>query len=121
MTSATDLKGISMPNVVAIATKRLTERLWKRLIDTGNNYPSAKPVPQVNSPLQWKNGNDVRGEIQASAAYGTSYYTMSYRPSNNRFDGDFRRIRVTVKDHPEWLVLTKAGYYATQFGGEKDF
>jgi VWFA-related protein len=70
---------------------------------------------------QWKNGNDVRGEIQASAAYGTSYYTMSYRPSNNRFDGDFRRIRVTVKDHPEWLVLTKAGYYATQFGGEKDF
>jgi hypothetical protein len=27
---------------------------------------------------------------------------------------------VTVKGHPEWTVLTKAGYYAMQYGGEKD-
>jgi hypothetical protein len=27
---------------------------------------------------------------------------------------------VTVKGHPEWVVLTKAGYYAMQYGGEKD-
>jgi VWFA-related protein len=70
---------------------------------------------------QWKNSNDVRGEIQASENYGTVYYTMSYRPANHNFDGQFRRIRVTVKGHPEWIVLTKAGYYALQFGGEKDF
>jgi hypothetical protein len=36
------------------------------------------------------------------------------------FDGKFRRIRVTVKGHPDWTVLTKAGYYASPFGGEKD-
>ncbi len=70
---------------------------------------------------QWKNGNDVSGEIQASADYGTVYYTLSYRPANRSFDGDFRHIRVTVKGHPEWTVLTKAGYYALQFGGEKDY
>jgi hypothetical protein len=45
---------------------------------------------------------------------------MSYRPSNHDFNGDFRRVRVTVKDHPEWTVLTKAGYYAMKFGGEVD-
>lgn len=69
---------------------------------------------------QFKRSNDVRGEIQASVNYGTSYYTMSYRPSNHDFNGDFRRVRVTVKDHPEWTVLTKAGYYAMKFGGEVD-
>jgi VWFA-related protein len=69
---------------------------------------------------QFKRSNDVRGEIQASVNYGTSYYTMSYRPSNHDFNGDFRRVRVTVKDHPEWTVLTKAGYYAMKFGGETD-
>jgi VWFA-related protein len=69
---------------------------------------------------QFKRGNDVRGEIQASVNYGTSYYTMSYRPLIHDFNGDFRRIHVTVKDHPEWIVLTKAGYYATKFGGETD-
>lgn len=69
---------------------------------------------------QRKNGNDVRGEIQASTEYGTIYYTMSYRPMNHDFNGQFRRIRVMVKGHPEWTVLTKAGYYAMQYGGEKD-
>lgn len=68
-----------------------------------------------------KNSNDVRGEIQASVEYGTMYYTMSYRPMNHDFNGEFRRVRVTVKGHPEWTVLTKAGYYSMQYGGEKDF
>ena len=67
-----------------------------------------------------KNSNDVRGEIQTSIEYGTMYYTMSYRPINHDFNGEFRRIRVTVKGHPEWTVLTKAGYYSMQYGGEKD-
>ncbi|HXC96777.1 MAG TPA: hypothetical protein VNU92_13840 [Edaphobacter sp.] len=66
------------------------------------------------------NGNDVRGKIQASVEYGTMYYTMSYRPTNHDANGDFRRIHVTVKGHPEWTVLTKAGYYAMQYGGDKD-
>jgi VWFA-related protein len=69
---------------------------------------------------QRKNGNDIRGEIQTSIEYGTMYFTMSYRPTNHDFGGEFRRIRVTVKGHPEWTVLTKAGYYAMQYGGEKD-
>ncbi len=82
---------------------------------------SASPVISQRTGGRWKNGNDIRGEIQASENYGTLYYTMSYRPANHSFDGEFRRIRVTVKGHPEWTVLTKAGYYALQFGGEKDF
>jgi hypothetical protein len=67
-----------------------------------------------------KNRNDVRAEIHTSVEYGTAYYTISYRPSLRDFDGQFRRIHVTVKGHPEWTVLTKAGYYGMQFGGEKD-
>jgi hypothetical protein len=65
-------------------------------------------------------GNDVLGEINEVENYGIQYYTMSYKPEMNDFDGSFRRITVSVKDHPEWKVLTKAGYYAMAFGGEKD-
>jgi hypothetical protein len=70
---------------------------------------------------KWKNGNDIRAEIHASEEYGNLYYTMSYRPVEHDFNGEFRRIRVTVKGHPQWSVLTKAGYYALKFGGEMDF
>ncbi|HZL28933.1 MAG TPA: VWA domain-containing protein [Acidobacteriaceae bacterium] len=69
---------------------------------------------------QSSNGNDIRGEIQAAATISSVYYTMSYRPTKGDFDGNFRRIKVTVVGHSEWTVLTKAGYYAMQFGGEED-
>ncbi|HEY4355404.1 MAG TPA: VWA domain-containing protein [Acidobacteriaceae bacterium] len=69
----------------------------------------------------FKRGNDVAGEIQSSETYGTTYYTLSYSPSNHDLDRSLRRLKVTVKNHPEWLVLTKEGYYALQYGGEKDF
>jgi VWFA-related protein len=67
-----------------------------------------------------KHGNDVLTEIQAAVDYESHYYTLSYRPSRNEQDGGFRRIHVSVKGHPDWTVLTKAGYYAMEFGGEKD-
>ena len=69
---------------------------------------------------RWQNGNDLRGEIAESANYGTSYYTLAYHPTNRAMEGGFRRIKVSVKGHPEWTVLTKGGYYASQFGGEAD-
>lgn len=69
---------------------------------------------------QFKHGNDVTGEIRTAEAYNSNFYTLSYRPDLNDPDGRFRRIRVTVKGHPDWTVLTSAGYYALEFGGEKD-
>lgn len=65
--------------------------------------------------------NDVKSEISQTIHYGTVYYTLSYTPKNRDFDRQFRRIRVTVKGHPDWIVLTKAGYYALQYGGSQDF
>jgi VWFA-related protein len=67
-----------------------------------------------------RRGNDVNGEVTQAVNYGTAYYTLSYSPTSHSFDGDFRRIRVIVKGHPDWVVLTKVGYYALQYGGEKD-
>lgn len=69
---------------------------------------------------RWSNGNDIEGEIQTTESYAASYYTLSYRPTNHLRNGAFRRIRVSVKGHPEWTVLTKAGYFGTQFDGDRN-
>jgi len=68
----------------------------------------------------FKNGNGVAGELEESQNYGSTFYTLSYSPARHDFDGEFRRIRVTVKGHSDWVVLTKGGYFAMQYGGEKD-
>ena len=39
-------------------------------------------------------------------------YILAYNPSNQRQDGAFRRIRVTVKAPAGALVKTRSGYYA---------
>jgi VWFA-related protein len=66
-------------------------------------------------------GNDVDGELTQAVNSSVAYYTISYAPQNHDFDAQFRRIRITVQNHPEWTVLTKAGYYGLQDGGQKVF
>ena len=41
-------------------------------------------------------------------------YTMGYYPTNDKYDGSFRNIRVTVtpKDNRKVKVFAPSGYYA---------
>ena len=62
----------------------------------------------------------VKSEDEISAATEQinhrlkSQYTIGYFPTNDKFDGSFRNIRVTVmpKDKRKVKVFAKSGYYA---------
>jgi hypothetical protein len=56
--------------------------------------------------------NDVDQEITDSIGDGNTYYTISYSPVNKNFDGMFRKIKVTLPEHPELHARTRDGYYA---------
>lgn len=42
-----------------------------------------------------------------------AYYLMAYEPSNTRRDGRFRKIEVRLHGHPDLLVRTRSGYFAS--------
>ena len=42
---------------------------------------------------------------------GSSYYTLAYRPSNNNWNGNFRKITVKAA-RPKVKALYRNGYYA---------
>jgi VWFA-related protein len=65
------------------------------------------------------NRNDIDSEIRRSQQLGSEYYTLSYRPPEGRADGNFRRIRVTLRN-PGLGAITKAGYFAPQAGAPVD-
>ena len=67
-----------------------------------------------------RESNDIRGELTRSVNYGSTYYTFSYRPTSHIVENQYREIKISIKGHPDWTVLTKKGYYAMRFGGEKD-
>ncbi len=63
--------------------------------------------------------NNVDGEISRAQELGSHYYTLTYRPQGVVADGQFRRIRVSVRN-PNLQVVTKTGYYAPENESDHD-
>jgi hypothetical protein len=57
------------------------------------------------------NRNDVDALIGRSQQLGSDYYTLTYQPRGGDANGEFRQIRVTLRD-PNLRAVTKTGYYA---------
>jgi VWFA-related protein len=57
------------------------------------------------------NRNDVDAEIRRSQQLGSEYYTLTYQPRGGEENGNFRQIRVVLRDH-NLRAVTKTGYYA---------
>ncbi|HYE74768.1 MAG TPA: hypothetical protein VEF04_15625, partial [Blastocatellia bacterium] len=51
---------------------------------------------------------DVYARILAEAR---QRYILGYYPTNVSADGKFREIKVTIKNHPEYTVQGRKGYY----------
>ncbi len=63
-----------------------------------------------------RNTNDLTGGFKRIDQDMRNYYMLSYVPTNDRFDGKFRTITVTVK-RPGMEVAARKGYYAVRGAG----
>ena len=64
--------------------------------------------------------NDVDMEIGTAIQDGSSFYTLTYRPTNTSYDPrKFRHIKVTL-NRPDLSVITRAGYYLEHGPGRVD-
>ena len=59
------------------------------------------------------NANGIEQAMNIAMEQETNYYALSYTPANKKYDGKFRRIKVTLangdkKDH----VIHRSGYFA---------
>lgn len=67
------------------------------------------------------NRNDIESAVSAASRDGGTYYSIAYYPEKKKFDGSFRKIKVTVK-RPAMNVRHRTGYYAVDFSkmGKKE-
>jgi len=54
--------------------------------------------------------NDITQAVRTVVEQGSDYYTVSYTPTNRRFDGRFRKIHVKVAGHG-YRVAHRSGYF----------
>jgi VWFA-related protein len=83
----------------------------------GGNYQFSKLATATGGRTLYGR-NDVDAEIGTAIRDGSSFYTLTYRPSNASPDPQkFRKIKVTL-DRPGLTVTTREGYYL-QFGPDR--
>jgi VWFA-related protein len=68
-------------------------------------------VAQITGGHAYIGRNDLDHAIADAMETGSSYYTLAYRPSNNNWNGNFRKITVKTA-RPKVKALYRNGYYA---------
>jgi VWFA-related protein len=101
-------------NISADYTKFLTQ--------TDEEHESMETVAEETGGKAFVNANDLKDDVADVIENGSSYYSIAYTPSEEKSDGSFRRIKVSV-DKGGYKLSYRDGYFtnATKGGpGQND-
>jgi VWFA-related protein len=76
-----------------------------------SEHESMKLVASETGGEAFYNKNGIAQAITAASEHGANYYALSYTPTNKRYDGSFRKVKVTLKG-TRYHLAYRNGYYA---------
>ncbi len=83
-----------------------------------NPQHAMKELAEDTGGRAFINRNDLPQAIAAAVEDGTTYYTLAYYPSDKRWNGNFRKIKISIT-RPGVHLRYRAGYYAQDSGDWK--
>ena len=95
--------------------KRLTNEIWQARLDQELKVQQAL-VEVSNLSGGWAEFLETKS--QAAETYNrivrdlNQRYIIGYYPTNKDHDGKRRRISITVKGHPDYVITGRTSYYA---------
>jgi VWFA-related protein len=113
-TSSTKLKSIFQAREEE-RQKKLTKQIWEARLDQELKVQQAL-VEVANLSGGWAEFLETRS--QAAEIYNrivqdlNQRYIIGYYPTNKVHDGKRRRISISVKGHPDYLITSRTSYYA---------
>lgn len=82
------------------------------VFDPFGGQPDFQSMARATGGRNLYGRNDVDAEIGTSIRDGSSFYTLTYRPTNPVRDiHHFRKISITVPSRPDVKVVTRQGYF----------
>jgi len=78
---------------------------------TTNEHFTMDQMAEETGGRAFYNTNGLEQAVQAAMDQGANYYTLTYVPENRKWDGGFRRIKVTTEQRGVQLAYRR-GYYA---------
>jgi len=89
----------------------VTQGLGNFALTNGQIQGAMETLASITGGRAYFNTNDISGSIVEAFNDGSNYYSLSYKPSNENWDGRFRRIEVRV-DGRDLRLYYREGYYA---------
>jgi VWFA-related protein len=78
---------------------------------TAGEHDTMNEMAEETGGRAFVNTNGLTEAVQTAIEAGANYYTVAYSPSNEKWDGGFRRIQVKI-DKPGATLSYRRGYYA---------
>jgi VWFA-related protein len=75
------------------------------------NHANMDEIAEQTGGKAYYNTNDFTRVIGDVVRTSSNYYTVAYATTNTKWNGEFRKIKITV-DRPDVQLLHKDGYYA---------
>lgn len=88
----------------------------KFLTQTDEEKGTMDTVAEETGGKAFTGSNDLKGDVADVIENGSSYYSIAYAPGEEKADGSFRRIRVSL-DKGSYKLSYRAGYYADEASG----
>jgi len=94
----------------------VTDQAYARSVQNAGKYitnsqANMKSIAGETGGRYYVNRNDIDEAVAAASRDGSTYYSIAYYPDKKKFDGSFRKIKVSVK-RPGLNVRHRLGYYA---------
>jgi VWFA-related protein len=79
--------------------------------DRTSEYSTMESIAESTGGHAYYQTNDLVGAVDEAMENGSTYYTITYSPSNMKLDGGLRKIRVMLKE-PGYKLSYRTTYYA---------
>ena len=89
----------------------VTQGLGSFALTNGQIQGAMETMASITGGRAYFNTNDISGSMVESFNDGSNYYSLSYKPTKEHWDGKFRKIEVRV-DEKDLRLYYRQGYYA---------
>jgi VWFA-related protein len=100
-----DVRGIIVPPVGG------TQTMFDFVSRQGRDHTTMDTIAEDTGGHAYYNTNDVQGAVEKAVEDGSTYYSMTYEPTNKNLDGGLRKIKVKLKE-PGYQLSYRTTYYA---------
>jgi VWFA-related protein len=95
----------------AVANAYMMDRMDDFSLTLNDEHATMTKLATQTGGQAFFNTNDLSRAIKAATEQGANYYGLSYTPSNKKYNGAYRKLKVTLAGK-KYHMAYRSGYYA---------